>query len=202
MNVQLDILKKLGVSPKKSKKLLDERMQEVMRKVLPANAMRPIDTARLLDIPFMCAHTPADNFAFEYINNLIVKKRPKTVGDILDILLEEPEYKHAVSINAAPKLIAGKLTNRCGKVIAEMTGGTEGSKKIFPSLVKAGVRTIVCMHMSEEHFKKAKKHPLNIIVAGHISSDNIGLNRLLDAVDKKREFNIIPCSGFVRVKRS
>jgi hypothetical protein len=164
--------------------------------------MRPVDAAKLLDMPFMCAHTVADNFASEYIENLIQKKRPKTIDDLIDLLMQEPEYRYAAQTNAGPKLILGKLKNRCGKVMVEMTGGTEGPKKVFPDLARAGVKTIVGMHMSEQHFKKAKKHKFNILMAGHISSDNIGLNLLLDAVDKKNKFNIIPCSGFIRVRRS
>ncbi|MFH1867955.1 MAG: NGG1p interacting factor NIF3 [Candidatus Omnitrophota bacterium] len=202
MNVQLDILKGLGVSPGKAKKLLDERMAEVMRKILAGNAMRSVDTARLLKIPMMCVHTPADNFVSEYINKLINRNKPKTVGDLIDILLKEPEYKHAVSVNAGPKMILGDASNRCGKIAIEMTGGTEGPKKIFPEMAKAGVKTIVGMHMSEDHYKKAKKHNFNVLVAGHISSDNIGLNLLLDSIDKNNRLNIIPCSGFIRVRRN
>lgn len=201
MNVQLDLLKEVGVPARRAKELLDERMDEVMRKVLSANTMRPVDAARLLGIPFMCAHTAADNFASEYVKRLIDRERPKTVQDIIDILLREPEYKYAISTNAGPKLILGKPTNRCGKVLVEMTGGTEGSKKIFQELVKTGVKTMVGMHMSEEHFKKAKKYSLNILIAGHISSDTLGINLLLDAIDRKGKLNIISCSGFKRVRR-
>lgn len=202
MNVQADILRNTGVPYKKAKDMLAERMQEVMRKVLAINSMRSVDAARLLGIPFMCAHTPADNFVSEYINNLLDKKKPKTVSDVIDILMQEPEYKYASSTNIAPRLVLGKDTNRCGKIMVEMTGGTEGPKKIYPELAKAGVKTIVGMHISEEHFKQAKKYSLNILVAGHISSDSIGLNLLLDAVDKDNSLNIISCSGFQRFRRS
>jgi len=201
MNVQYDILKKLGVTSKKAQRLLEERITEVMRKVISGNAMRSVDAARLIGLPFMCAHTPADNFAAEYLSNLISKARPKKVGDIIDILLGIPEYKHAVSVNARPRQILGKPSDRCGKVFVDMTGGTEGPKNIFPELKKVGVKTVVGMHMSEEHFKKAKKSSLDVVIAGHISSDNLGLNLLLDAIDKKGRLNITPCSGFVRIER-
>jgi putative NIF3 family GTP cyclohydrolase 1 type 2 len=201
MDVQLDLLEAAGVSVKKAKKMLDERKQEVMRKTLPANTMRTIDAARLLDIPLICAHTVADNFVWEYITRLIRENKPKTVGDIIDMISDEPEYKYAASNNTGPKLLLGRPSNRCGKVIVEMTGGTEGSKKIFPELIKAGVKTIVGMHISEEHFKKAKKYALNILIAGHISSDTLGVNLLLDAVGRGNELSIIPCSGFKRFVR-
>jgi putative NIF3 family GTP cyclohydrolase 1 type 2 len=201
MNIQLDILESVGVPRKKAKKLLDEKIEEVIRKMHPANVMRPIDAARLLGIPFICTHTVADNCVSAYLNSLICKNKPKTVQALIGLLEKEPEYKYAVSIGAGPRMISGKPANACGKVILEMTGGTGGSKKIFPELVKAGVKTIVSMHMSEENFKKAKKHKLNILIAGHIASDSLGMNLLLSKIDPYGKLNIIPCSGFIRVKR-
>jgi putative NIF3 family GTP cyclohydrolase 1 type 2 len=201
MNIQLDILEGVGVSRKKAKKLMDERITEVIRKMHPANVMRAVDAAKLLGIPFICTHTVADNCVSAYLNNLIRVNKPKTVQDLIDLISEEPEYKYAMSIGLGPSLILGKLSNACGKVVVEMTGGTGGSKKIFPELVKAGVKTIIGMHMSEESFKKAKKHKLNILIAGHISSDSLGMNLLLGAIDPKAALNIMPCSGFIRVRR-
>ena len=121
--------------------------------------------------------------------------------DIINLISKEPEYKYAITTGTGPRMILGKASNPCGKVIVEMTGGTGGSKKIFPELVKAGVKTIIGMHMSEENFKKAKKYKLNILIAGHISSDSLGMNLLLGAIDPKRQLNIIPCSGYIKVKR-
>jgi len=202
MAVQFDILKGLGLPAKKIKNLLDERMQEVERKVHAANCTRTQDAARLLGIPLMCAHTPADNFAYEYTKAYLEKRRPKTIADIFDILSEIPEYKIAAANKQGPKLIHGRLSSPCGKVLIEMTGGTEGSKKIYPELVKAKVKTIIGMHMSEEHFKKAKKYKLNILMAGHISSDTLGINLLLDEIEKKEKLDIIECSGFNRIRRT
>jgi hypothetical protein len=54
MNVISDILRSVGVSSPKVKKMLDERMEEVSRKIIASNCPRAVDAARLLDIPFMC----------------------------------------------------------------------------------------------------------------------------------------------------
>ncbi len=205
MHLQLDILKSLGVDEKKAKKLLDERIEDVSRKLHPGNVMRVVDSAKLLDMPLMCAHTAADNCVQGYLSKLFKSKKPKTVQDIIDLLSQEKEYQNAITIGTGPKVTLGKATNKCGKIIIEMTGGTGGPKKIFKELAKANVKTIVAMHMGEENFKEAKKlskkHKFNILIAGHIASDNLGMNILLDNVDKKGELNIIPTSGFVRVKR-
>ena len=57
------------------------------------------------------------------------------------------------------------------------------------------------MHLSEEHFKKAKEERMNVIIAGHIASDNVGLNILLDSLEKKGKLKILTCSGFRRFSR-
>jgi putative NIF3 family GTP cyclohydrolase 1 type 2 len=59
------------------------------------------------------------------------------------------------------------------------------------------------MHLSEGHFKKAKEANLNVVIAGHISSDTLGLNLLLDNIEEsaKQDFEVIACSGFTRIKR-
>jgi putative NIF3 family GTP cyclohydrolase 1 type 2 len=79
-----------------------------------------------------------------------------------------------------------------------MTGGTEGSKQAFKSLAGKGVRTLVSMHLSEEHFRKVKESDLNVVVTGHISSDTLGLNLLLDGIEKKERLEVVNCSGFRR----
>jgi len=201
MNVLYDILKTVGVKGENIKRMLKERIDEVLRKSIAGNHPRPVDAAKLLGIPLVCAHTVADNFVYQYFYNLIKKERPFRVSDILDLLYQAPEYKLAMRNGQGPKVILGKPSNKCGKVLIEMTGGTEGPKNIYEELVKGKVATLLSMHISEEHFKKAKKCKLNIIIAGHISSDTLGMNLLLDEIEKHKKLDIISCSGFTRIRR-
>ncbi len=59
----------------------------------------------------------------------------------------------------------------------------------------------MCMHLSEAHLKKAKEERINVVNAGHIASDNVGLNLLFDTVLKKEKVSIIGASGFRRFVR-
>ncbi len=201
MDMQADVLRNLGIPYAIGKDLLNERMSEVGRAVSAANHMRAVDVARLLDIPYMCVHTPADNHVNTYLQKLLDGKKPGTLKDVINILDTVPEYKDAARKNAGAFIMIGKDKDKAGKVIVDMTGGTEGSKRVFPRLSQAGVGTIVGMHFSEEHFKAAQKEHINIVVAGHISSDTLGLNLFLDSLCKKEDLKIIPCSGFVRIPR-
>jgi len=204
MQLQVDILKNAGVPVTLAQKFLDERKEEVSRRILPQNHTRPVDAAKLLDIPFICVHTPADNHVFWFMQQLLRKIRPKRVKDIIDILMSIPEYKEAAKESSGPRIILGSPNRETGKILLEMTGGTEGPKDVFDKLYKVGIRTLLSMHLSEEHFKKVKDANLNAVIAGHISSDTLGLNLLLDRIEKqaKEKLDVISCSGFKRISRN
>ncbi len=201
MDIQAEILKKLGVPISVAESLMAERIAEVKRKIMPANHRRAVDAARLLNLPFICCHTVADNHVASYLQKLMDTKKPDTLGDVLDILKALPEYRQAVQEKAGPKIIAGNAKRQAGRIFVDMTGGTEGSRDIFQKLAQAGIGTIVAMHLSEEHFRKVRAEHINVVIAGHIGSDSLGLNFLLDKLQKREKFNIIECSGFSRIKR-
>jgi len=204
MRLQVDMLAQVGVDRKVADELVTERMREVERRVLANNHSRSTDVARLLDMPFMCLHTPADNHVSYFIHTLMNKEKPKRVEDIVGILKEVPEYNKATEGSTGPRIILGNPKRPAGKIFVEMTGGTEGSREVFDKLYKLGIRTLVSMHLSEDHFKKVKDADLNVVIAGHISSDTLGLNLLLDRIESRagESFDIISCSGFMRVKRN
>jgi hypothetical protein len=85
--------------------------------------------------------------------------------------------------------------------MVDMTGGTEGPQEVLEKLAGAGVGTIVAMHYSEKHKEEAEKHKMNVIIAGHIVSDSLGMNLILDRLEEKG-VKILPTSGLVRVSRA
>jgi hypothetical protein len=202
MDMQADILNKFGVPINVAEGILADRIKEVERRVMPVNHTRAVDAARLLGIAFICVHTPADNGVTRFLQEQFDRLKPSFLSDITDFLLEIPEYRAATRLNAGPRILAGDPGGRAGKVFVDMTGGTGGSKKAFEKLVQAGVGTIVGMHIGEDHLKEAKKQHVNVVIAGHMASDTLGLNLFLDAAVKKYgPLEIHACSGFTRVDR-
>jgi putative NIF3 family GTP cyclohydrolase 1 type 2 len=65
----------------------------------------------------------------------------------------------------------------------------------------AGVGTEIAMHMKPEARKEAEKHHINVVVAGHIASDSLGMNLLCDAFMKEGVKEIVPFGGFTRFAR-
>ena len=201
MHMQAAILEEFGVPISIAEGLLDNRIKEVGRRFAKVNITQVADAAKLLEMPLMCMHTPADNAVAQFIKKAIDERKPDILENIIDLLREIPEYKDAALNNAGPKIEVGKPQNKAGKIVVEMTGGTEGPKEVLSKLANAGVSTIIAMHFSDEHLKVAQDEHINIIIAGHISSDTLGLNLLLDRLSKKDKFNIISCSGFRRFER-
>ena len=55
-------------------------------------------------------------------------------------------------------------------------------------------------NLSEEHKKEAELANVNVVIAGHMSSDSLGVNLLMDELEKQG-IEIVPCSGFTRFSR-
>jgi len=202
MELQADVLNQYGVPINIAEGLMKERISEVARGVNSANHQRTVDAARLLGVNLICLHTACDNLAAKFLKDLVEKEKPERIEDLMKILKQIPEYKEATKIGAGPKIFVGKPENRCGKIaLSEITGGTEGSPKLYEKMAQAGIGTVVGMHQSEEHRKEAEAANLNVVIAGHMSSDSLGVNIFLDCLEKQG-VEIIPCSGLIRVSRN
>ncbi len=201
MDMQTDILNGIGVPLTVAEGLVTDRKKEIGRRLHAANHYRAADAARLLDIPFICMHTPADNHAATFLRDLFEDKGPQTLGSILDILLSIEEYHTASRRHVPPTILMGNPQQRAGKIFVDMTGGTEGPKDIADYLVTAGIGTLVGMHLSEEHYKKFQGKHINVIIAGHVASDTLGMNLLLDKLEETSKIVTSAFSGFYRIKR-
>ncbi len=201
MKLQSDLLAQFGVNISVAEQLMEQRIGEIERRLLPVNHSRAVDAARVMGIPMMCIHTPSDNCVTNYLTGTFKKEKPLKLKDIMSLIKNIPEYKRAAKAQVPPKIVSGSENNKCGKIFVDMTGGTEGSKDIFEKYATSGISTLVGMHLSEEHLKNAKKANLNVIIAGHISSDNVGLNLLFDEIEKIERLEFVGISGFERIRR-
>ena len=122
------------------------------------------------------------------------------MSDVIKGLKTIPEYSIATKRGAGPRILNGDKNCPLGQVYVDFTGGTSGPDENIKALVRAGVNTIVCMHIPEKNLKTAKEYHLNVILAGHMSSDSLGMNLFLDEIEC-RGVEVIPTSGLIRIKR-
>jgi len=203
MRVQTDLLAERGVPIGIAEGIFSTRIKDVASSVSSSNHNRAVDVAKLLQIPFMCIHTPADNCVTAFLDSIFKSKRPYLLGDVIDMLLKIEEYRSYAAQIAKPRVVAGSRENRAGEIYVDMTGGTSGPESLYEMLSKStSISTIVCMSLSNDHKKEIEKYHLNCIVAPHMPSDTLGLNLVLDELEARQKLNIIECSGFRRVNRT
>ncbi len=197
MDVQVDLYARWGVPVNVGEQLMGPRINEVMRAVMPLNHQQSVDSAKLLGIPFMCTHSPADILVQEHMQDLMNQKQPHLINDVIDVFKEIPEYRTGIKLKNGPRIILGKGSNRAGKVVVKMAGGTGGAKTLYKAFETAGVGTYIAMHVKEDHIELARKHHINLIVAGHMPSDSLGMNLMYGELEKKGELDIVRFSGLI-----
>lgn len=203
MDLQCDILNQYGVPINIAEGLMKERISEVARGINRVNHQRTVDAAKILGFNLICLHTACDNLSARFLKDKVERENHlMRLEDLLDLLKGIPEYKKTIELGLpGPKIFVGDKERRCGKIaVTEITGGTEGSPKLYEKMAVAGIGTIIGMHIEEEHKKEAESANINVVIAGHISSDSLGVNLFLDQLEKKG-IEIIPCSGLIRVSR-
>lgn len=217
MELQCNVLNQYGVPINIAEGLMKERIDEVARGVNARNHQRTVDTAKILGFNLMCLHTACDNLAAKFLKDKVEKEDNLIrLEDLLNLLKQIPEYQESIKIGAGPKIFVGDPERKCGNIaISEITGGTEGSPKLYEKMAQAGIGTIIGMHISEEHKKEAEAANINVVIAGHISSDSLGMNLFLDELEKRglaelrssrasaevSAIEIVSCSGLIRFSR-
>jgi len=200
MEMQAEMFAQSGVPINLAHALIEERQGVVKRKISPANHNQAVDTARLLSVPLMVLHTICDNLGNKFMQDYLAKESFHTVGEVFDYVCEIPEFVESTKGKAGPFIASGSENSRAGKIAVGFTGGTNVSKELYMELSKAGVGTLVEMHVSEDTLTELRKLHINIVDMGHMAADSLGMNLFLDQLEKKG-IEIIPCSGLIRIKR-
>jgi hypothetical protein len=203
MPMQVDMLAHYGVPVNISEATLRPRMDRIFRSIHSDNLFRTERAAELMGFPLFSCHTVTDNLAWRFIEKEICEHEYDDLQAIVNALLKIEEYKYHAKKGNPPIIVQGGSSNRPGKVVAsEYTGGTDGPEDFIKAQADAGVGTIIAMHAPERVLDEARKQHVNIIQSGHMASDVLGINLLLDRLTKdEKKLETVDVSGFVRIKR-
>lgn len=201
MDINIETANQSGLPISQAEATIRPRIDEVKRGVHPINIPRTIQAAKLLDIPLVSMHTITDNHVHTFWKKLMEKEKPRTLKDVVDLAMDIPEYQWASEYQNGPQIFVGDTKNKVGKYAFDFTGGTEPGKDRIEKMAHAGISTIIGMHMSRDQVEECKKHNINVVIVGHMSSDSLGINLLLDKIEKKFKLKILEFSGFKRFKR-
>lgn len=202
MGLQIDVLSEGGIPVSQAEALVRPRSQEIKKSIHPRNHPRTPKATELLDIPFMTLHTIADNHAYSFVNDYLDEEDPETLDDVIDALIELPEYKWSMNYGMEPQIHSGKKENRAGEIgVFGFTGGTDLGENVIEKMADSGIDTLVAMHAPKDQIEQADEENINIITAGHMPSDSLGLNLFFDKAEEKFGLSFVEMSGFKRVKR-
>ncbi len=183
MDVQSDKMVECGVPINKAQKVLRKKQSSIEISKHVANYDRTSSAARLMKMPYLNIHLPADiiteKILQEYLDDKFKTQNKTKLKDIINYLNEMNIYKNAI---ASPVIRVGSSEDYAGKITVLMAGGTNGGTDVIKSYFEAGVGTIICMHIPEDVKNAVAEQNIgNIIVAGHMPSDSIGLLKIAEA---------------------
>jgi hypothetical protein len=182
-----DKMKEHGIAVNIAEKLMHKRKREIAEMFHGSNLDAASATARLLEMPFVGLHTPADligeRIVSEAVSSVYEAIEDPTVQDLLDKIMTIREFKEAPD-GQRPEIWVGSPESLAGKAIVEFAGGLAAELDEMKAYIDAGVGTFVCMHLKSDIAKALREdNRCNVIVTGHMASDSIGMNVILDHLE-------------------
>lgn len=182
MDVQIDRMVASGVPINKAQKALRKMQGSIDLGRHASNYDRVSSAARLMNMPYLNIHIPADFITEKIVQdrlNKAFKDKPKT--KLKDIINELNSWEYYVGKIAKPVIRVGSNEDYAGKIEVLMAGGTNGGVDVYKSYFEAGVGTIVAMHVPENVKDAVQEQNIgNIIIAPHMPSDSIGLLEIVN----------------------
>jgi len=158
--------------------------------------------ARLLGIGLMCIHNPCDEIGRRVMDETLRKGLPANphVRDAIDVLSRLPEFRAA---STKIVLRMGKADNPLGKWAVHHGAGTNGGFPIARTAFEHGIDTVFYIHVDAGHLRRlheafGREGTKNLVVAGHVAADSIGINVLVRAL-RDRGVRVDTFSGIIDV---
>lgn len=175
----------VGVPQREAEETVVKKMKTLEIEMHTRNYSHAVDVARMLKMPYMNIHTPLDELGRRIMAQRIRHKigEDSTIRDVVSALKELPEFKNA---KTDIKIHLGNATNPAGKTVVSHGAGTNGGYEIAKTYFKNGINTLIYIHISPADLEKLKADSTgNLIVTGHIASDSVGINPLIEELESR-----------------
>jgi len=189
-----------GIPAEVALKKMRDRQRPVAHALHTTNYDRVVDAARRLNIPTMNIHLAADLIGRKYFIDFVgrvVDGGATTVGGLIGELKTIPEMEASL---VQPELWLGEAKNPVGRWVVQMAAGTNGGAAVYRTYYEHGIDTILAMHIDERDLRELEqlqRHGANLVITGHMPSDSVGMNRVIDALEKQG-LEVIAGSGVIR----
>jgi hypothetical protein len=191
---QIEFMTDHGVPESEAEAAVSDLRENVELGAHSSNYRHDPSVAELLDQPYMNVHLAPDEIGRRrFVEVAEGMDAGSSVGEFVDELEEIHELDAAAT---DVEVRVGSEDNELGEVAVHHAAGTNGRAGVARAYFENGVDTVLYIHVGagdarelcEEYDEK------NLVVTGHIASDAIGLNSLIDAL-KERGVKCTPISG-------
>jgi putative NIF3 family GTP cyclohydrolase 1 type 2 len=195
---QVDMMVAEGIAPSVAEAAVAARLDRIHRADHMGNYNRVVDTARLIGMPLCNVHLACDIIGRQTLVDLLAARATESsrVGDVVSWLCEFPEMEAALT---RPGAWIGAESQRLGRWVVAMAGGTNGGHPVFREYYRHGVDTVLCMHIAEDDLQKLRAEAppnANLLVTGHMATDSIGINRVIAGMEE-RGIEVTRTSGVI-----
>ena len=154
-----------------------------------------IALSRKLKMPLMNIHQPCDELGRRILQSVMDNiGEDRTVRDLMSSYNNLDEIKKA---GEPVELICGSLDAYIGKGVVIHGAGTNGGYPVANALFSYGVNTVVYIHLlphqKADRERLQKENMGNLIVTGHYPSDALGINPLINELER-RGMEVVRCN--------
>lgn len=175
---QVEFLTDHGVPEPEAEEAVAELVERAELASHAANYRHDPSVAELLEQPYMNVHLAPDE----------VGRRA-----FVDGLSAIPELAAA---RTDVEVRVGREENAAGEVAIHHAAGTNGGAPVARAYFENGVDTVIYIHAGADDPRELREEfgDENLVVTGHVASDAIGMNALIDALEE-RGVDCTPISG-------
>ncbi len=180
----IDQMKEVGVPAEAAEEAVKNKYNQLEIQRHPDNYDQTTSAAKKLRMPLISIHSPCDEIGRGIILNEVRKlDGGATVGDLVARINRLPEFRRA---KTEIQVRLGSPKNKAGKIAISHAAYTNGGYDIARAYFQHGIGTVSYIHISDTDLSRLVTDGVgNLIELGHIASDWLGLNPLLEELEKK-----------------
>lgn len=199
LDQQVTLMTNHGVPKKRAEEAIKDLRRNWKAQAHMANYRHDASIAELLDQPYMNLHLPPDELGRQAFKEAVEESNPETIDDLRQTFEAFPEMQAA---ETDVEVRVGNLNNSAGEVAIHHAAGANGGASVAKAYFENGIDTVVYIHADGEAERRLREEFVdddsqndssinqrssisnsdkkNLIVTGHIASDAVGMNILID----------------------
>jgi len=196
-NTHYHVLRDFGVPEDTARSVVQEAINGYYRRMVG----EPTALEQNTDLALFSVHNPMDNLTGLFLTQLMARRKPRTVGEVVELLLELEEFAIAARGGIPPRIEAGSPDSPAGTVYVDVLGGICLNDRELGALLETGnVQTVIRLNYGR-CIELCRRAGVNLVLFPHNAQDNVGINLMLDQVLAAGPVEVFPTDGFYRVER-